>query len=93
MWLTEHGTANLLADPILESVGFIISFYTKKNWVVFTSKGKRYIFKRDTMVGKGMPYIDRRKDKVGMAMVETVCKNFESYGKKDIEKATLSCTV
>ena len=46
-----------------------------------------------SMVCEIMLYIDRCKTKVGMAMVETVCKNVESYGKKDIEKAKLSCTV
>ena len=40
-----------------------------------------------------MPYIDLRTDKAGLAMIETVRKNFESYAKKEIEKAKLSRTM
>ena len=42
---------------------------------------------------KGMPSISLRNNKVGMAMIETVNDNFESYAKKEIEKTKLSCTV
>jgi hypothetical protein len=40
-----------------------------------------------------MPYIDLRTKKVVLAMIETVRKNFESYAKKEIEKAKLSRNV
>jgi len=40
-----------------------------------------------------MPYIDLRTDKAGLAMIETVRKNFESYEKEEIEKAKLSRAV
>ena len=40
-----------------------------------------------------MPHIDLRKNKVEIAMIETVRKNFEYYTKKNIENSKLSCTV
>ena len=40
-----------------------------------------------------MSYIDLRTNKAGLVMIETVRKNFESYAKKEIEKAKLSCVV
>ena len=78
---------------MLEKAGYIVASHTKKDWVVFTPKGKKIVFKRDTGVCKGMPYIDLRTYKAGLAMINTVRKNFESYAKKEIEKSKLSCTV
>ena len=40
-----------------------------------------------------MLYIDLRNNKAGLAMIETLRKNFESYAKKDIEKDKLPCIV
>ena len=78
---------------MLEKAGYILSGHTKMDWVVFTPKGKEIVFKRDTGVCKGMPYIDLYTTKPGLVMIDTVCKNFESYAKKEIEKVKLSCTV
>ena len=75
---------------MLEAAGYIVTSHTKKDWVVFTPKGKKIVFKRDTGITKGMPYIDLRNNKAGLAMIETVRKNFSSYAKKEIEKAKLS---
>ena len=67
---------------MLENAGYIVFSHTKKNWVVFTSTGKKVVFKRDTGICKWMSYIDLRNNKVGLAMIETVRKNFESYTKR-----------
>ena len=40
-----------------------------KDWVVFTPKGKKILFKRDTGVCKGMFYINLRTNKVGLVWV------------------------
>ena len=40
-----------------------------------------------------MAYIDLHTNKERLLMIETARKNVESYTKKDIEKAKLSCTV
>ena len=40
-----------------------------------------------------MLYIDLHTNKAGLAMIETVYKTFESYAKKEIGTAKLSCTV
>ena len=87
------GITNLLYVPMLESAEYIVSSHTKKDWVVFTPKGKNIFFKRDTGVCKGMPYTNLRTNKAGLATIEMVSKNFESYAKKEVEKAKLSCTV
>ena len=71
-----------MAVPMLESTRYIVSSHTKKDCVVFTPKGRKLVIKRDTGVCKGVPYIDLRINKVGLAMINTVRKNFESYAKK-----------
>ena len=86
-WLNKQGIANLLSIPMLEASGYVVFSHTKKDWVVFTSKGKKIVFKRDTGVTKGMPYINLHTNKAGLVMIETVRKNFVSYAKKEIEKA------
>ena len=78
---------------MLESARNIVSSHTKKDWVVFTPKGKIFFFKRDTGVTKIMPYIDLHTNTAGLVMIKAVRKNLESYTKKEIEKATLSCTI
>ena len=71
-----------MSIPILEAAGYIISSHTKEAWVVFTPKGKTSVFKRDTINTKGMPYIDLHTNKAVLAMIETLCKNFEPFAKK-----------
>ena len=39
-----------------------------------------------------MLYIDLHTTKAGLMMIKPINKNFESYAKKEIEKAKLSCT-
>ena len=92
-WLNEQGIANLLSISMVKATGYIVSSHTRKDWVVFTTKGKNIVFKRDTGVTKGMLYINLRTNKSGLAMIEMVRKNFGSYAKKKIGKAKLSCTV
>ena len=41
------------------------------------------VFKRDTGVCKGMPYIDLREQQEGHVMIETVKKNMEGFAKKE----------
>ena len=63
LWLNERSIANLLSIPMLEDAGYIVSTHAKGDWVVTTPKGKKTIFKRDTGVCKGMPYINLREHK------------------------------
>ena len=56
--------------------------------MVFTPSGKEIIFKQDMGKFKCMPYIDMHEHKEAFAMVQIVCKNFEVYMKKELEKAT-----
>ena len=93
VWMNERGIANLFSIPMLEDAGYIVSTHTKGDWVVTTPKGKKIVFKRDTGVCKGMPYINLRKHKEGMNMIEMVRKKFVGATKRDIEKPIQSCAV
>ena len=76
VWLNERGIANLLSIPMLENAMYIVSTHTKGDWVVTTPKVKKIIFKRDTGVCKGMPYIILCEYKEGISMIETFRKKF-----------------
>ena len=79
VWLNERGIANLLSIPTLEDAGYIVSNHKKGDWVVTTPKGKIIIFKRDTRVCKRMPYINLRKHKEGISIIEMVRKKFAGH--------------
>ena len=59
----------------------------KGNWIVTSPKGTKIIFKWDTGVCRGMPYIDLREHQAGISMIETVQKNFEGVTKIQLNKA------
>ena len=82
VWLNDKGISNLLSTPMLEDAGYIVSTHTRGDWVLTTPKGKKFIFKRDTGVCKGMPYINLRKHKEVISMIETVCKRFDGAIKR-----------
>ena len=63
VWLNERDIANLLSIPMLEDAGYILSTHTKGDWFVTNPKNRKIIFKRDTGVFKGMPYINLREHK------------------------------
>ena len=71
VWLNKRGISNLLSTHMFEDTRYILSTHTKGDWVVTTPKGKKNIFKRDTGVCKGMPYINLREYKEGNSMIET----------------------
>ena len=79
--------ANLLSVPMLEEDGYTISTHTKGDWIVTSPKGTKIIFKRDTGVCRGMPYIDLREHQAGISMIKTVRKNFEGVTKTQLNKA------
>jgi len=60
---------------------------------VTNPQGEVIIFKRDTGVCKGMPYINLREHQAGHVMIETVQKNLLGFSKKKIERAELSRVV
>ena len=78
--------AKSLPIPILESAGYIVATHTKKDWLVFSLQDNNIVLKENTVVCKGMTYMNRHKNKVGMAMTRTVHKNFESFVKNKLEK-------
>ena len=92
-WLKKRGIANLLSIPMLESIGYKVLTHTDRDWVVTVLDGQQIVFKRDTGLCRGMPYIDLRTSHLGVTMIETVQKNFDSFSKKEIKKANLACVV
>ena len=93
VWINERGISNLLSIPMLEDAGYIVSTHTKGDCVVTTPKGKKIVFKRDTGVCKGIPYINLREHKEVISMIDTVRKKFEGATKQEIDKAIKSRTV
>ena len=89
-WLNSQGIANLLSIPQLERDGYEINYNTKRDWVVTTPSGELIVFKRDTGVCTGMPYIDMHEHHEGFAMIETVRKNFEGFTGKQVKYAILA---
>ena len=73
---------------MLEEAGYTISTHTQGDWIVTSPKGTKIVFKRDTAVCRGMPYIDLREHQTVISMIETVQKNFEGVTKKQLNKAT-----
>ena len=90
VWLNERGIANLLSVPMLEEAGYIVSLHTKKYWEVTTPEGVTITFRRDTGICKGMPYIDLREEKTGLAMIQTIRQNFEGFTEREVLQATLA---
>ena len=93
VWLNERGIANQFSIPVLEDFGYIVSTHTKGDLVLTAPKDNKIVFKRDTGVCKGMPYIDLCKHREGISIIETVRKKFVGATKRYIEKAIQSCTV
>ena len=86
--------ANLLSIPELEAHGYKVEKHTNRDWVVTSPQGKRTIFKCDTGLCKGMPYIDLREHgEEGLALVSTVRERFEGFTRHEVEKAILSRVV
>ena len=89
-WLNSQGIANLLSTPQLERDGYEIDYNTKREWVVTTPSGESIVFKRDTGVCAGMPYINMCEHHEGFAMIETVHKNFKGFTRKQVKDAILT---
>ena len=56
-WLNSQGIANFLSIPQLERDGYEINYNTKHEWVVITPSVELIVFKRNTGVCAGMPYM------------------------------------
>ena len=67
---------------MLEEAGYKVSTHTDREWIVTTSKGDDIVFKRDTGVCKGMPYIDLRDHAEDTFMIETVKRAWSGSPKR-----------
>ena len=86
-WLNEKGIANLLSIPQLEKDGYTIDYNTKRNWVVTTPTGKCLLFKSDTGLCAGMPYLDIRENHEALVLIQTVRKNFGKFTERQVNRA------
>ena len=65
--------------PMLEAYGCEVSMKTKGEWVLQTPAGEKIVFKRDTGVCVGMPYIDLSKHLDGFALIETIEGDIDKF--------------
>eukprot|EP00970_Alexandrium_tamarense_P013771 scaffold3678_cov106-Alexandrium_tamarense.AAC.5 len=74
----------------LEKLGFLVAYHTNGEWVVTSPKGERIVFKRDTGLCDRLPYVNVRKNRNALAMIQMVRDSYEGFTKKEIEMATLA---
>ena len=78
-WLNEKGIVNLLSIPQLKKDGYTINYNTKRDWAVTTPSGKCLLFKSDTGLCAGMPYLDIRENHEALVLIQTVRENFGKF--------------
>eukprot|EP00804_Cyclotella_cryptica_P004287 CCRYP_013486-RA/>CCRYP_013486-RA protein AED:0.93 eAED:0.93 QI:0/0/0/0.5/0/0/2/0/352 len=99
-WLNKNGIANLISAPQLESDGYKLEYKSGMGWLAHGPDGKTIMFKRDSGLCGGMPFIDLTEEtskfivesesllgKDGMATVQTVRENFKGYTRVEVRKA------
>eukprot|EP00804_Cyclotella_cryptica_P009344 CCRYP_009005-RD/>CCRYP_009005-RD protein AED:0.36 eAED:0.36 QI:20/0.12/0.11/1/0/0/9/0/1019 len=93
-WVNESGIANLLSVPQLEKDGYELEYSTASGWLVHTPAGNTIHFSMDIGMCGGMPFIDLAADPTtylsrrdGVAMIQTVRKNFEGYTRRQVKAA------
>ena len=105
MWINEGGIANLLSIPQLEKDDFRVTSDTHREWIVYSPRGEKLIFKRDTGNLKNMPYIDVDDVTTAFALeafahanieavqeerIQTVRKNMEGFSRKEVKREILA---
>ena len=89
-WLNENGIANLLSIPQLEKDGYTVDYNSKRDWVVTTPAGKCLLFKTDTGMCAGMPYLDIRENHEALVLIQTVRDNFGKFTERQVQRAVAS---
>ena len=85
-WLNEQGIANLLYIPQLEKDGYTIDYNTKRDWVVTTPEGKCLLFKKETGMCEGMPYLDVRDNHEALVLLQTVREKFGLFTEHQVNQ-------
>ena len=94
MWLLKYGVRNLIHVPHLEAHGFTIDYNTKRNLVVTTPEGEKFVLKKDTSKFKGITFIEMGYQEAlalfqSVSKLDTVRGNYEGFTKKDMVKSYL----
>ena len=98
VWLNKNRITNLISIPMLEVDWCEVYAETKGEWVVQTLAGEKIVFKRDTVVCRGTPYIDLHEHMDGFALIETIEGNIDKFLEsgvfsEEIKKAMLFRTI
>ena len=89
-WLNENGIVNLLSILQLEKDGYTVDYNSKRDWVVTTPAGKCLLFKPDTGMCAGMPYLDICENHEALVLVQTVRDNFGKFTERQVQRAVAS---
>ena len=79
-----------LSIPQLEKDGHTIDYNTKRNWLVTTPSDKCLLFKADTGLCVGMPYLDIRENHEALVLIQTVRENFVQFAEHQVNCAIAS---
>ena len=86
-WLNEKGIVNLLSIPQLEKDGHTIDYNTKRDWVVAMPSGKCLLFKSDTGLYTGVPYLDLCENHEALVLIQTIRENFGKFTERQVNRA------
>ena len=89
-WLNEKGIANLLSNNQLEKDEYTIDYNTKRDWVVTTPEGKCILFKKETVICNGTPYLDVQDNHEALVLLQTVCEKFGLFTERQVNRAFVS---
>ena len=82
---------NLLSITQLEKDGYNIDYNTKRDWVVTTPEGKCLLFKKDTGMCEGMPYLDVRDNHEALVLLQTVREKFGLFTERQVYRHAGAC--
>ena len=88
--LNEQGIVNLLSIPRLEKDGYTIDYNTNQDWVVTTPERKCLLFKKDTGMCEGMPYLDVQDNHEALVLLQTVREKFVLFTERQVNLAIAS---
>ena len=64
--------------------------WNKSDWVVTTPTGKCLLFKSDTGMFAGMPYLDICENHEALVLIQNVRDNFGKFTKRQVDRVIAS---
>ena len=84
--LNEKGIAILLSVHQLEKDGYSVDYNTKRDWVITIPSSKCLLFKLDTVIFTGMPYLDIRENHEALVLIQTVRENLGKFTERQVKR-------